>query len=255
LKLTLLGTGTSQGIPIIGCDCEVCHSEDLRDKRLRSAALISHENINILIDIGPDFRQQMLRESITHLNAILITHEHTDHVIGLDDVRPLNFASKKAMDVYCQERVANEIRKRFDYIFGEYVPGLPQVNLHHIERENKFTLHGIEIQCIGVEHGKLPILGFRVGEIAYLTDVKTLKPKEIKKLQGVKYLIVNALQINQHHSHMTLTEAIILAKKIGAEKTWLTHISHTMGLTDDMSEHLPDGIMFAFDGFQIEFEG
>jgi phosphoribosyl 1,2-cyclic phosphate phosphodiesterase len=253
LKFTILGSGTSQGVPIIGCDCDVCHSDDLRDKRLRSAALISTDEANILIDIGPDFRQQMLREGIKHLDAILLTHEHTDHVIGLDDVRPLNFAAQKPMDVYCQPRVAGEIRKRFEYIFGEAIPGLPQVNLHDIDRDDKFNLHGIDIICIGVEHGKLPILGYRIGDLAYLTDVKSMKPKEIKKLSGIKYLIINALQKNQHHSHLTLLEAISLAQKIGAEKTWLTHISHTMGLTEDVSNLLPDNIQFAYDGMVIEF--
>jgi phosphoribosyl 1,2-cyclic phosphate phosphodiesterase len=253
LKFTILGSGTSQGVPVIGCDCDVCHSEDLRDKRLRSAALISTDEANILIDIGPDFRQQMLREGVKHLDAILLTHEHTDHVIGLDDVRPFNFAAQKAMDVYCQERVAGEIRKRFEYVFGEYIPGLPQITLHNIERENRFKLHEIDIQCIGVEHGKLPILGFRIGELAYLTDVKTMKPKELKKLAGIKYLIINALQKNQHHSHLTLLEAITLAQKIGAEKTWLTHVSHTMGLTESVSEHLPANMQFAYDGMSIEF--
>jgi phosphoribosyl 1,2-cyclic phosphate phosphodiesterase len=254
LKFTILGSGTSQGVPIIGCDCEVCQSEDLRDMRLRSSALISHENINILIDIGPDFRQQMLRERVKHLDAILLTHEHTDHVIGLDDVRPLNFSSKKAMEVYCQPRVASEIRKRFEYIFGEAIPGLPQVNLHEIERDDRLNLQGVDIQCIGVEHGKLPILGFRIGELTYLTDVKTMKPKELKKVIGTKYLIINALQMKPHHSHLTLLEAISIAQKIGAEKTWLTHISHTMGLTEDVSDYLPENVAFAYDGMVIEFQ-
>lgn len=252
LKLTLLGTGTSQGVPVIGCDCEVCRSSDPRDNRLRAAALVESENTAILIDAGPDFRQQMLRAGVKHLDAILLTHEHNDHVIGIDDVRPLNFRSDSAMSVYALPRVADEVRKRFEYVFAEYIPGLPRIELIPIGKDNPVQIGNMPVIPVGVMHGRLPILGFRIGDITYLTDVKTVEAVEIEKIKGCKYLVVNALQHIEHHTHMSLREALAFIEIIKPEKAWITHISHHMGLMQEMERRLPPNVHFAYDGLKIE---
>ena len=253
LKLTILGTGTSQGVPVIGCRCPVCLSSDPRDNRLRSSVLISAGDKNILIDSGPDFRQQMLRADIRHLEAILLTHEHNDHVIGIDDVRPFNFNSGNAMSVYALKRVADDLRRRFQYVFAEPIPGLPRIELIHIRNDSLIQFDDFSIQAISVMHGPLPILGFRIGPLTYLTDVKTLLPAELEKLKGTRYLIVNALQHKYHPTHMSLTESLAFVKMVQPEKTWLTHVSHLMGLTADINPTLPEGVELAYDGLEIEW--
>lgn len=253
MKITLLGTGTSQGVPVIGCGCEVCKSTDARDKRLRSSALVSAGEANILIDAGPDFRQQMLRAGVTHLDAIVLTHEHNDHVIGLDDIRPLNFRSGQPMRVFALPRVASEVKKRFEYIFGEPIPGLPRIELIEIDPDRPLEIKGLHIVPIGVQHGRLPILGYRFDTLTYLTDVKTLLPSEMQKISGTKYLITSALHHEWHPTHMNLQEALALVKQVGPEQAWLTHISHHMGLAAVAGPTLPPGVSLAFDGLEIAF--
>ncbi len=253
MKITLLGTGTSQGVPVIGCQCDVCLSTNPHDNRLRAAVLVSHGDWNILVDTGPDFRQQMLRAKVRHLDAIFLTHEHNDHVIGLDDIRPFNHRSGKSMAIYALPRVVTEVRKRFEYVFGDPLPGLPRVELIPIELGVNHFFDDLVIQPIGVMHGQLPIVGFRFGNLAYLTDVKTIVPEEMKKLEGIKYLIVNALHHEPHRTHMNLTEALQLEEILRPQHTWLTHISHHMGLADRIGPKLPPQVSLAYDGQEIDF--
>ena len=253
MTLTLLGTGTSQGVPVIGCDCAVCHSADPHDNRLRSSALLTAGPLNILIDAGPDFRQQMLRAHVTHLDAILLTHEHNDHVIGLDDIRPFNFRSGQPMIIYALSRVAAEVRRRFDYVFGEYIPGLPQIELVTLDEQTRLQFGEIHIQPIGVRHGRLPILGFRINDLTYLTDVKTVSDQEFEKIRGTKYLIVNALHHETHPTHLNIREALAFVARVAPERTWLTHMSHRLGLARVEALKLPAGVELGYDGLEIEF--
>tara|TARA_A100001015_G_scaffold172901_1_gene192164 strand:- start:2898 stop:3662 length:765 start_codon:yes stop_codon:yes gene_type:complete len=253
MKLTFLGTGTSQGVPVIACDCDVCLSSDNRDKRLRSSVMISINNLNYLIDCGPDFRQQMLREQIQDIRAILFTHEHKDHVAGLDDVRAFNFKHQKDIDIYCDLNVQKALLREFPYIFRDLkYPGVPEVNVHKIDSDEPFYIDGNLFTPIEVLHYKLPVLGFRLNDLTYITDAKTISSKELEKVKGTRVLVVNALRISDHISHFNLDQALSFIDKVGPEVAYLTHVSHMMGKTKDVEKQLPNNVMFAYDGLQIE---
>ena len=251
LSLTFLGTGTSQGIPIIGCQCEVCSSTDSKDKRLRVSVLFTYEKQHLLIDIGPDFRQQMLANNFTNVDQVLLTHEHNDHTSGLDDIRPINFAQNTAMKVFGLRRVLQALAKRFDYVFESDYPGKPIISLQEISPSVPLYWKNIEILPVEVLHGSLPILGYKVGDIAYLTDVKTIAEDSIQLLKGVKILIINALRHEEHHSHLTLAQALDLINMIAPAKAYLTHISHDLGKHEDIQSILPSNVYLAFDGLTI----
>ena len=250
--VTFLGTGTSQGVPVIACECAVCTSTDARDKRLRTSVLLEAEGEVIVIDSGPDFRYQMLRAGVKHLDAILFTHEHKDHVAGLDDVRAFNYRQQQAIDVYADERVQATLRKEFAYIFHEFkYPGIPQINLHTIGIE-PFNIGKVHLIPIEVMHYKLPVWGFRIKDFTYITDAKTVSEAEKEKIKGSEVLVINALQFDKHISHFTFDEAVAFAEEMGAETTYFTHISHRLGRHDDVSQQLPPHIKLAYDGLKLE---
>ncbi len=252
LKVTFLGTGTSQGVPVIGCDCEVCSSKDPKDKRLRSSVLISKNDKNILVDIGPDFRQQILSNKIKDLHAIVLTHEHNDHIIGLDDVRPFNFQYRKNMKVFCVERVAKELKTRFSYVFDHNpYPGAPRVELCLINERDPFCVEGLNVIPIEVFHGSLSVLGYRVDDFTYITDAKIFPEPSIKKIKGSKILVLNALHHKAHHSHLNLEQALEFIDFIQPEKAFLLHISHNMGLHEAINNKLPENVFLAHDGLTI----
>ncbi|MGB0984377.1 MAG: MBL fold metallo-hydrolase [Saprospiraceae bacterium] len=252
MKITLLGTGTSQGVPVIGCDCEACQSTDLRDKRLRTSAMIEVNGKTIVIDIGPDFRQQMIRAKVQKVDAILLTHEHSDHVIGLDDVRPFNFRYLMDMPVYGEQRVLDSLRERFAYIFASNpYPGVPRVTLNPISKNEPLELFGQSIVPIEVLHYKLPVLGFRFDKFTYITDIKTISEEEIEKVKGTEYLVVSALRREEHISHFTLEEALDFIKKIKPKQAYLTHLSHRMGKHEDLENELPENVSVAYDGLSF----
>lgn len=252
LKLHLLGTGTSQGVPVLTCGCAICKSEDPRDKRLRTAAVFEVDGKAILIDAGPDFRQQMLSLDLQRLDAICISHEHNDHVAGLDDVRPFNFRYDMDMPVYAQKRVMNALEKRFGYIFKSNYPGVPRILLQRITAGQVFEAAGIPIRPIAVQHGKLPILGFRIRKVAYLTDVRTLCTESKAALQNLEVLVVSALHRMEHHAHQTLEEALELIKELQPKRAYLVHVSHLMGLHEEVEKELPENVHLGYDGLCIE---
>lgn len=253
LRVTFLGTGTSQGVPVIACTCSVCTSTDERDKRLRSAIMIEDEHTTLVIDSGPDFRQQMLRVRARKLDGLIFTHEHKDHIAGMDDIRAFNYICKKPVDIYATTQVQNALKREFHYAFDEYkYPGVPELNLHTIENK-KFTVGTIELQPILVKHYMMDVFGFRVGPFTYITDAKTISEEEIRKIKGSEVLVLNALRKEEHVSHFTLNEAIAVSNLIQPSKTYFTHISHQLGTTATVNKELPKGMELAFDGLVLEF--
>lgn len=288
-RLTFLGTGTSQGVPIIGCQCEVCRSVDRRDKRFRASVLVEYGGLTILVDAGPDFRMQMLSQNVRHLDAVLLTHNHKDHTGGLDDVRSLNYIDKKAIEIYCEERVERSLRTEYSYAFAETkYPGAPEWNVHRIG-DGPFEVHRVEgyelewVHDVGYSyvpvpgyvpdpsapsvtvvpirgyHDTMPVLGFRFGKIAYITDMNSLPESEFSKLQGLEHVTLNTVGYKKHHSHFSLDEAVALADRIGARHTWLTHLSHSFppyvrfdAVLADLSAGLSTTIHPAYDGLTIE---
>jgi len=251
LKITFLGTGTSNGVPVIGCTCEVCLSVDFRDKRLRTSILIEHDDTTVVVDTGPDFRQQMLTNKVNHLDAVLFTHEHKDHIAGLDDTRVYNYIQKKDMPVYAERRVIDHLKKEFAYIFEDSkYPGVPHVEIHEID-ETPFNIGKIDFVPIRVQHYKLPILGFRIGNFAYVTDAKLIEDSEMNKLKNLDVLVLNALQHLPHISHYTLEEALAVIHELQPKKVYLTHISHYLGLHKEVDASLSDQVSLAYDGLKI----
>lgn len=252
IKLTFLGTGTSQGVPVIACECAVCASSDPRDKRLRVSVLIEVGGKNIVIDSGPDFRYQMLRAGVKKLDAILFTHEHKDHIAGLDDIRAFNYRMKQDMDVYATEAVEYALKREFHYIFDEDpYPGVPQVNMHRIEN-TPFEVQGLEVTPVQVMHYLMPVLGFRLGGLAYVTDAKTISDQEKEKLKGLDVLILNALRMKPHISHLNLDEALEWIAELKPKRAYLTHISHLMGSHEEVSKALPACVFLGYDGQKLE---
>lgn len=252
MTITFLGTGTSQGVPVIGCDCPVCRSVDFRDKRLRVSVHVEVAGKSFVIDTGPDFRQQVLRERIRRLDAVLFTHEHKDHTAGLDDVRSYNFLQGHDMPVYARPSVLDQLRREFAYVFAEKkYPGVPRLHLHEIQNE-PFTVEGIPVTPIEVQHLRLPVYGFRIGDFAYVTDANFIADEELAKLRGTKVLVLNALQQTAHPSHFTLAEALEIVERVGPERAYFTHLSHKMGLHREVEARLPSHVRLGFDGLRVE---
>lgn len=255
LCLIFLGTGTSQGVPVIGCDCAVCCSDDERDRRLRTSAMVEVGSKRFIIDAGPDFREQMLREEVSHITAILLTHKHKDHIGGLDDVRALNFVDYPreihTVHIYGTHDTCDCVRKDYDYAFTENpYRGVPQIELHEFGAK-PFEIEGVEIVPIKGEHSRFEVTGFRFGKLAYLTDFKSIAEEELQKLLGVEVLVVNALRFEPHDSHFSVDEALQLIEKVAPKRAYLTHMSHDIGLHGVANLRLPEGVEFAYDGLKI----
>ena len=254
MKITILGSGTSQGVPVIACECAICNSTDPLDKRLRASILISDKDQNFVIDTGPDFRQQMLRAQVKSLRAIIYTHEHKDHIAGMDDVRAFNYREERDMEIFCTERVENALKREFHYVFSnDKYPGIPTVQLNRIENKSFQLPDGPMLIPVEVMHYKMPVFGYRINDFTYITDAKTIAPAEIEKVKGTKVLIVNALHRSAHISHFNLEEALAFIALIQPEKAYLTHISHLFGKHREIEESLPKNVFVAYDGLEIEF--
>ena len=251
MKITFLGTGTSQGIPVIGSNHPVCLSNDPRDKRLRTSALIEWDNKKIAIDCGPDFRMQMINANCDKLDAIFFTHEHNDHVSGLDDIRPFYF-KQGDIPIYASKRVISALKKRFEYIFKlkDNIPGTPNVSVNIIN--NDFEFHNKKIKVLNAFHGKLPVHGFRIDNLAYFTDVKTIPEREFDKLENLDILVINALRIEEHYSHLSLDDALAIIKRLNPKQAYLTHISHKLGFHKNVQSKLPKNVNLAYDGLVVD---
>jgi len=253
IKITFLGTGTSTGVPMVACNCEVCTSSDEKDKRLRSSILVQSSTTSFVIDTTPDFRTQMLRENVQQLDAVVYTHPHKDHIAGMDDVKAYCYFSGKPMEIYANEITEETLRREFMYVFAEKkYPGIPEVNLNTIDL-TPFAIGDIPITPIKVWHYKLPVYGYRIGQFTYITDANRIDPEEKEKIIGSDTLVVNALRHQEHLSHFTLAEAIALAKELKMPNAYFTHVSHQLGKHKDVEETLPSGTRLAFDGLQLSF--
>lgn len=254
MTVTFLGTGTSQGVPVIGCNCEVCTSLDFRDKRLRTSVHLAVDGLSVVIDSGPDFRQQMLREGIGRLDALIFTHEHKDHTAGMDDVRAFNFKQQADIPVYARKKVLEQLKQEFSYVFvNKGYPGVPQIATNQIDN-SPFVIENTLFTPIEVLHYKLPVLGFRIKDFTYITDANYISPEEMEKIKGSKVLVINALQQEDHISHFKLSQALQVIDAIRPERAYLTHISHRMGLHKEVSEMLPNHVMLAYDGMKIKLD-
>ena len=249
-KITFLGTGTSQGVPLIGCDCDVCLSDDARDKRLRTSIMIERGDTVVVIDSGPDFRQQMLREKVKKLDGLVFTHEHKDHIAGMDDIRAFNFINKKPVDVYCTKQVETALRREFFYAFENDYPGVPELNIYNFNDE-AFTIGDITLIPIKVFHAQLEIRGFRIGDFTFITDANFISEKEKKKIEGSKVMVINALRRNFHPTHFNLDQALFLLDELKIEQGYLIHLSHQMGKHELVSSELPAQRFVAYDGLQL----
>ncbi len=255
LRITILGSGTSTGVPLIGCDCPVCTSKDPKDNRLRTSIKIESETTCIIIDTTPDFRYQMLRTNTTKIDAVVFTHPHRDHYAGLDDIRPYNFFSGKSMPIYANDITQVAIRRDFYYAFEtNKAAGLPEMQLHTIQHDQPFTIGDIHLTPIQVMHSEMPVLGFRIGEFTYITDANFIGAAELEKIKGSKILILNALRPAPHPTHFTLAEAIDLATNLAVPQTYFTHFSHQIGLHQEVDPSLPKGIAMAYDGLELLVE-
>lgn len=252
MQITFLGTGTSQGVPLIACQCRVCKSNNPKDKRLRSSIQIDIDEKVIVIDSGPDFRQQMMRNNTLRLDALIFTHEHKDHIAGMDDIRAFNYINKKAIDVYATNSVQAALRREYHYIFTDFqYPGIPKIEFITIDAEHAFSAAGVEIIPIEVLHYKLPVLGFRIGDFTYITDANFIEEANMDKIRGSKHLVLNALRHEQHISHYTLNEAIEIAEQLQVPNVYFTHISHQLGLHEEVNRNLPVGMHLAYDGLKL----
>ena len=255
IKITFLGTGTSGGVPMIGCDCAVCSSENEKDKRLRSSILVQSTTTTLVVDTTPDFRTQMLRENVKRLDAVIFTHPHKDHIAGLDDIKAFNYFQKKAVDVYANKLTEEALRREFYYIFADKkYPGVPNINLHTIT-DKPFVVGDIPVIPILVYHLKMPVLAFRFGSFTYITDANRIDEEEKDKIKGSEITVVNALRKKEHISHFTLNEAVDLVKELKIPEGYFTHISHQLGLHDEINNELPDNIRLAFDGLTLNIPG
>ena len=254
MEITFLGTGTSQGVPVIGCNCDVCLSHNPKDKRLRSSVLINVDGNTLVIDTGPDFRQQMLRENVKNLDAVLFTHSHKDHTAGLDDIRSYNFRSKKPMEVFCSNDVLYALKMEFSYIFADFkYPGVPKVNINLID-ESIFNFNNISITPIKALHHKLPVHGFRIKDFVYLTDISEISQEERKKILNADIIVLDSLRKEPHLSHLCLQQSVDLINELKPKKAYLIHISHLMGLHDEIQSELPSNIFLSYDGLKINLQ-
>lgn len=255
MELTFLGTGTSQGVPMIGCECEVCRSTDSRDHRLRTSSMVEVGPRRLIIDAGPDFRQQMLRERVARIDGVLITHAHKDHTGGLDDVRAFNYWQHRAVDVYCEDRVQQVLRKDFDYAFASEnlkYPGVPQIELHTIEAGEMFSVAGVDVMPIRLMHWRLPIVGFVIGDLCYITDCNAIDDSVIEQIRGCRVLVINALRMQPHISHFSLEQALAVVARVAPQRAYLTHCSHQLGFYSETSKLLPPNVELAYDGLRVQ---